>query len=132
MKAKLVILFVIYFFIASVGIVYGTHSCGNRDSNTIWGLSVSSEHACLCKHDSSSNHKSNCCKDSVKWVKSKTDASKHQFTLKLIKVELCNSHFLNLVKLSKLSFEEKAVYKVSHSPPLGKTPFFIRFRTLLI
>ena len=130
MKKHLTIIFTIYFFFSSVGIVYSIHSCGKRSSKFIWGVHVSTEKACKCKHDGKT-HKKGCCDTTTKWHKAKNDLGKNisaTFHLQnyLVPIDFCNFVF----SIEKLNVD--LVIPASHSPPLLKTPFFIRFRALLI
>ena len=130
MKKHLTLIFAIYFFFSSVGIVYSIHSCGKRSSKAIWGLNVSTEKACKCKHDGKT-HKKGCCDTTSKWHKAKNDLGKHipaTFHLQnyLVPNDFCN-HFFSIEKITV-----NLVIPSSHSPPSQKTPYFIRFRTLVI
>ena len=131
MKNKFIAIFAFYFLFASLGVVYGTHSCGTKSSNSVWGVSLSKENACKCKHESNSKHKKDCCKSTHAWIKAKTDLSKQQIVFKLSKVE-CTLIYLENITLTSIYTAHTNFYKVSHSPPLQTTPSFIKFRSLLI
>ncbi|MHB8261339.1 MAG: HYC_CC_PP family protein [Bacteroidia bacterium] len=133
MKKGFLILFSFYFFLTSVGVVFGTHYCGTKLSNTLWNISISGKNACACKHKSDSEHKNKCCKHTEKWMKAKTDESKIQSNFQLNKIAiafiLCSSSYLNF----SLAYKTKnTAYSENHSPPLEDTPLFLKNCSLLI
>ena len=132
MKNKLTILFAFYFFLTSVGLVFGKHYCGNKVSNSIWGISISNVKACGCSHDGA-KHKKNCCKSESKWVKASTDVSKTQTSIQLTKLNFSNALFLHsFFNFNLGSVDTKSYFGVLHSPPPKKFPLFLLNRSLLI
>ncbi len=133
MKKHLLIIFAFYFFLTSVGVVFGTHYCGKKSSNTVWNISVSQNGSCACKHKSDSEHKSKCCKHIAKWIKANTDASKTQVNLQFSKIKIAPILFDNSFFVFSFTYQTKNIaYSVSHSPPLEDIPLFLKNRSLLI
>jgi hypothetical protein len=132
MKNTLTIIFSFYFFLTSVGFVFGKHYCGNKVSSSIWGISISKVKACGCSHDGA-GHKKNCCKSESKWVKSSTDISKTQASIQITKLNFSNSFFLYCIFSYNFNSTERETYfEVSHSPPPKSNPLFLLNRSLII
>jgi hypothetical protein len=132
MKNTLLILFTFYFTLTSVGVLYSTHHCGTKVSSTVWGVSISQERACACKHDGK-KHKKSCCKSDSKWVKAATDQSKLQASLQLNKLSFSQSLVISSIFNYIISpNKEEICFKVSHSPPLPEDPLFLLHRSLII
>ena len=132
MKNKIIIAFSFYFFLASIGVIYGKHSCGSRESNSVWGFSLSFKKVCGCSHDSN-GHKKSCCKTESKWVKAKTDSSKTQTSLQLTKLNFNTAlFFYSLFNPNSNSQEKELCFEVSHSPPPEANPLFLTHRSLII
>jgi len=132
MKSTLTILFTVYFFLTSVGMVFGKHYCGNKVSNSIWGISISKVKACGCSHDGA-KHKKNCCKSESKWVKASTDVSKTQASTQLNKISFSNALFLySFFTFNVNSTDTKTYFGALHSPPPKTNPLFLLNRSLII
>ena len=132
MKNTLLILFTFYFTLTSIGVLYSTHYCGTKVSNTVWGISISPKKACACKHDGK-KHKKSCCSSDSKWVKAQTDNSKVQASVKLNKLTFSQSLFIITIFNYIISPNmEEDCFKVSHSPPLPEEPLFLLHRSLII
>lgn len=133
MKKGLIILFTFYFFLSSVGIVLGKHSCGNKTSYTAWGIPVTETKTCKCKHkESVTEHKKNCCKSNTHWVKCTTSDSKIQLGQEVSKNNhaIINSYVIDL--FYSVTKKEYRAYDVFHSPPISGIPIFLKNRILLI
>lgn len=131
MKRNLIFIFSLYFFLTSVGVAYGTHQCGKRSSNSIWGLSISKEEACKCKNKTPKHHNS-CCKNTTKWIKAQTDDSKTHAKLNLRDLQITAVVYLFVTFFITNVATDINLHEVSHSPPLLKAPTFITFRSILI
>ncbi|HXU28188.1 MAG TPA: hypothetical protein VN698_13235 [Bacteroidia bacterium] len=133
MKKQLIILFAFYFFLTSIGVVFGTHYCGTRSSNTVWNISVTKSNGCDCKHKSDSKHKNKCCKDTTKWIKANTDISKVQANFQFTKTQIAPIGFsISIFNFFGVYKTKNIAYSVSHSPPLPDLPLFLKKRSLLI
>ena len=133
MKKCFLILFAFYFFIASAGVVVGTHYCGTRSSNTVWNIAVTKSNGCACKHKSATEHKNKCCKDTTNWLKANTDVSKTQANFQFTKTEITPLVFsTSIFNFSGVYKNNSLAYTISHSPPLPDTPLFLKNRSLLI
>lgn len=134
MKKGFFLLFTLYFFFISTGIVLGNHYCGKKVSHTIWGISVFDSNGCKCKHKSNS-HSKGCCKQESKWIKADIDDSKISISNFQIKnTELVTFNNLSLVFSKLFLFNNKPIlsFQIVHPPPLYKLPTFLQNRTLLI
>ncbi|MDQ3046869.1 MAG: hypothetical protein M3R27_04915 [Bacteroidota bacterium] len=134
MKKSLHLLFTFYFFIASAGIVFGTHYCGKKKSHTVWGVSFSDSNACKCSGKHPAKTKS-CCKNEAEWIKADIDDSKvHSSNIQFNKgahvIEINLSGVFSQLYFSRTT--PLLSYKVSHPPPIYEQPLFLRIRSLLI
>lgn len=134
MKKSLLLLFTFYFFLASTGVVFGTHYCGKKKSHTVWGVSISESNACKCagKHPAKSK---GCCKNESTWLKADTDDSKTQtsnFQFNKGEKILFVNLFVTLSYLNIHNTKPVLSYQVSHPPPIYELPLFLQVRSLLI
>lgn len=132
MKNKLTLLFTIYFFLTSVGILYSKHYCGSKVSGAIWGISISNKKACACSHNTS-KHKKSCCKSDVKILKAKTDTSKTQTSYQLQNLKLALTLFIIPTFLKSNCINTKTIScKLIRPPPLKENLLFIQYSSLII
>ncbi len=133
MNAKLLIIFTVYFFLTSIGIVYTTHSCGKKISNTLWGINVSGYPKCLCNHDTDKHSKDDCCKDELLVIKAKTDSPTHHTLLQFSKPDVSLLIFRALsCRMELEGYNGVFAFQINRPPPLPHHPLFLRYRALLI
>ena len=134
MKKGFFLLFTLYFFLTTTGVVFGTHYCGKKTSHTIWGMSIFDSNGCKCKHKSN-GHSKGCCKQESKWIKADIDDSKISVSNFQIKnTELIAFNNLSFVCLKLFFFNSKPIlsFQIDHPPPLYQLPSFLQNRTLII
>lgn len=130
MRKHLVVLFTVYFFISSTGLLYSKHFCGKRSSRSIWGINISDTKACQCKHDGK-DHKKKCCTTTSQWHKANFDAAKHFHSSLNFQQFLAPTLFIQLDYIID-DDSHILVRPNNHSPPVFKTAYFIIIRKLLI
>lgn len=133
MKKGFVLLFTFYFFFSSIGVVFGTHYCGNKISRSIWGITFSNEKNCKCTHKSVYKDKKKCCSHTTQWVKADTGKSKPEITLQITKTEI-SAAIIFLISYFDISSNNEILhtYQIDHSPPITGVPLFLKNCILLI
>lgn len=133
MKKSFIILFTFYFFLSSVGIVLGKHSCGSKIAYTAWGIPVTETKGCKCRHkELPAAHKKSCCKSGTEWIKAAPSDSKIQAAM-----EVCENCIapvnITIIRVLYLPVKTNYIaYSPSHSPPIPGIPLFLKNRILLI
>ena len=132
MKKGAILLFTCYFFLTTIGIVFGTHYCGKKISNSVWGVSLSNLNKCKCTHKSEYSHKKKCCSHTTKWIKAKTDNSKVETAFQLNKIEF-SAAIIYLIYSFDCNIKSTFITpKVADPPLITNTPLFLKNRILLI
>ena len=132
MKNKAAIIFAIYFFFISIGVLHTKHYCGSSVSNLIWGISLTKKNSCGCSH-SQVGHKKKCCKSESTWVKGANEISKIQTSTQLTK----NTFSKCLYTYSSFNYnflpnEKDFHFSISHAPPPKKNNLFLLYNSLII
>jgi len=131
MKKSLLVRFTFYFLLISIGVVYGRHDCGKKVSHSLWGVTISQSKACSCVHTSELQQKK-CCKKNVKWIKTNSNASKTDFNFHFKKTEIVVPVFFVFIWNNIKPDNAYRSFTISHSPPYGSTPLYLKNRILLI
>jgi hypothetical protein len=131
MKRSIILLFTFYFFLASTGVVFGTHQCGKKVSYTLWGIPLDADG---CKCPPKAAKKAGCCKHESEWLKADTDDTKtsnSDFQLKQSEKFIVAVFIYSFVP-QIIDKQGSSDIQLDHSPPRCDLPIFLRNRSILI